>query len=308
MFDDLLKKHGPWSTSKVGKIEVCPLSYELKYRKKLDEGPSGWEARSGTALHSVLEYGLRMDMPDEKRVLTEVKDYDASDPPTVVPVPSHTEADLSERLPYLLDLFAKAPRNKLSPEELSWCRDLLPRCRSFVLNMQRIAEKYGTEKFYLEHKAALDENFNICGFGAPEALVRGIIDLSFITRDKMFVVIDHKTGKPKELVKYGDQLRLYALFGIEAHPDVESVQCGINHVQLPRTQFNDPQTRAAVEENKLWLNHYLARLVMPLREIEQGQAAKRPKPLCNWCAFATDEHCPEGAKARKDYRVKKGLD
>lgn len=291
MFSDAVLAERPWSDSKLKLLDKCPLAYCLRYRDKLKGGKSGDAARIGTTLHAVFEYALRMGMPDEAKVL----DGQELGDPMEVPVPSHTAEHLDERLPYLLHVFAGSPRNELSDAELTEARTLLPRVKSFVLGMQDLAERRGIAAFFLEHKTAIGVDLGLRSFDDPTALIRGVVDFGFIM-DNIYVVIDHKTGKPQDLAKYADQLRLYTLFGVAEHPEVEGVQCGINHVRKPKVDWQEPLTRQKIQNVVApWLGHNLNRVEAKLTYINQGVRTARPGPLCSWCDYVDGEGlCPDG--------------
>lgn len=313
MFADTVLAERPWSNSKIELLDKCPRAYCLKYREKLKGSQAGSAARIGTTVHAVFEYGLRTELPDEKLILSGAE----PNAPMVVAVPSHTAALLDERLPYLLNLFARSPRNALSGPELKEAAELLPRAKSFVLGMQDLAAARGVQEFFLEHRTAIGVNYELQPFdvevpveivdpyGAKsivyekvsnrDALIRGVIDFGFIAGG-VYVVIDHKTGKPKDLVNYADQLRLYQLFALAEHPEIEGVQCGINHVRRPKVDWGPPHTRHEIErEVRPWLGHHLNRLDIKLRVINEGERRAKTGPLCNWCDFVDGPGlCPEG--------------
>lgn len=291
MFAESVLAERPWSNSKVETLDKCPRAYCLKYRDKLKGAKSGPEARIGTTLHNVFEYSLRTEMPDEDKLLAGQELAD----PMAVPVPCHTAMDLDERLPYLLDVFSRSPRNALVGDEIDRASNLLPRIKSFVLGMQDLAETRGVETFFLEHRTAINVEYGLTVFDDPEALIRGVVDFGFIA-DSIYVVIDHKTGKPKDLIQYADQLRLYMLFALAEHPDVEGVQCGINHVQRPKVDWSPPRTRNEIEREVMpWLGHHLNRLDVKLQMIDAGRRHAKVGPLCNWCDFVNGPGlCPEG--------------
>lgn len=287
MFLEQVLKERPWSPSKVQLLDKCALAYSLRYREKVkDERPSGKEARIGTTTHALYEWGLRDDLPKEDEVLGDPTQR-GTGAPTVVPVAEHSEAALDERLGYLLDLFARSPRNQLSEEELDTARGYLPRVKSFILGMQRLAVKHGVTEFYLEHCAALDAELRPCDYGSPDALMRGVVDMGYRTRDGLYVVIDHKTGKPKHLGEYADQLKTYMLFAVANHPDVIGVQCGINHVRKEKVDWDEPVTREYIERAvRPWLQQYLNLAGLKIAALDAGKPRPKTSPLCNWCDYA----------------------
>ncbi len=296
MFLEPVLEERPWSPSKAQTALKCPLAYHLKYRLKVkDDRPGGTEARVGTTTHALYEWGLRDDLPDASTVLGESRKADEA--PTAVPVSTHTEEELDRRLPYLLDLFSREERNQLDEDSIALVRSFLPRVKSFILGMQRIAVKYGVEVFYLEHRAALDVNMKACGYNDPTALIRGVMDMGYRTRDGMYVVIDHKTGKPKSLGDYNDQLNSYKLFVIETHPDIIGVQCGVNHTRKEHMDWAAPETREHIERNvKAWLQQYLNGVGLKLAQLKGREDTPKPTPLCNWCGYAdfTKKQTDEG--------------
>lgn len=276
----------PWSPSKGGALQKCLRAYHYSRRLRLSDGPASSEARIGTAVHAVFEWALRDDLPDEAQALAEVSGDTSRLPPTVVPVPAHTATELDERLPYLLSLFAQTPRNGLNGEELAVANGLLPRVKSFALAICDYAAKEGVTEFHLEHRAAFDVDLRPVAYDDKTALMRGIMDFGFATPRGVYVVIDHKTGTPQPLDKYGDQLAVYKLLVLAYHPEVMAVQCGINHVRRSKVDWAAPETRTHIErEVAPWLAHHLGLLGMKLDEMAR-EARPRITPLCNWCGYA----------------------
>lgn len=132
----------------------------------------------------------------------------------------------------------------------------------------------GTKK--TESKFALTSAFAPTEFFAPNAWVRGVIDLA-ILNPKSALILDYKTGKPKP---DHDQLRLFAATTFAQHPYLKRVTTGYLWLAYNRL---DKDTFTRHDIPGIWKD-FLPRVQRIMRAEETSEFPPRPSGLCgSWC-------------------------
>jgi len=266
-FDARVIKHGPWSVSKNDVLQRCPRQYQFKYLLKAEETSKQSASKLGVAAHYVLEVAL-------------------ADP----------SSDLTE-------LAEKAStKEKLTEGEGRELRTKLSAIAGFVGRIRRFKEARGVKKEIIEHKLAITQDFEPCGFFDKRAILRGLVDHALITNDDIMVIIDHKSGRKKPIEQHSTQFYAYMLMALANYP-IAGVQCAINYVGTDAVEwFPKPNgdsgvwTISDIHRLRSWLEHTLnscARTLTVLDNLEPGGVAPtNTNNLCGWCGYL--DRCPEG--------------
>lgn len=245
-FPPHVMKHGPWSISKLGVIEKCSLQYDFKYgSQKQPELVQFAESRVGVAVHAALEYALK-GIPVDRALL-------------------HAKDD-----------------NELTSSE---CEELDARASQierFVTKMGVFKRKHGVTAESIEEKWGMTTGFSKTGFFEGDVFFRGVVDLAYLTGAGDLIIIDHKSGKQRELAYYDTQLRVYALMGLARFPSIRGVQTAINFV-MPDAVAWAPYVPAAQIRAE-----YGPWLVQRMTEACEGllsEPAPNKSKLCDWCGY-----------------------
>lgn len=253
-------RNAPWSVSKADSLNRCLALYKYKYIDKDREETKHAASKVGTATHYVLEVALAVPGSDlEKLAETSVEKF------------------------------------ALVSEEARELNDKLADVSNFVSRIRKFKEIHGVTYEQLEQKLAIDAEYNEVPFFDPRALLRGVIDQIMITRDKIAVIIDHKTGRKKPIEQHSVQFYAYMLMALAKY-DIAGVQCAINYVGSPSVDWfpkrnGDPGvwTRNDILSLRPWLETYLnqnGRSLDILQPLAKGEAAPtNPNILCGWCGY-----------------------
>lgn len=313
-FSSYVLNHAPWSFSKFGSVEKCQLQYYKHYVEKKRAQGSSTESKVGVAVHYVSEHVAKNDMA-----------------PTVE----------------LLDEAVRV--GKLTTNEVDAMMTFVPKVERFSDWLRNFIHKHGVTQTLVEAQMAINHRFESVPFmpstpwseeelltpwlptdREPERpderplsgaaliaavlagtgpIVRGVLDLGLITAANDMVIVDHKTGKHKNIADHGPQLNIYRLFAV-AHYNVRSVQCAIHYSESGRIDWTPPMSREQIiRQLRPWLVLYLNKQHYKLKLIDEEKIAP-PAEIgwwCSWCGFVKD--CPPGleeAKRRAEDQVKKG--
>jgi len=289
MYSALALAHAPWSHSKIGTLENCGRQFAFKYIQKAKETTQkSIEARSGVALHAVLEAGLMTPGLDLHPML-----------------------------------FEQIDKNELSRDETIEATSRLPAIEDFIERWQAYKKAYGVKKELIEFKLAMTAEHSNAPFfkdpkkpdeaHLPDPFFRGVLDLGGVTEEDILVVIDHKSGKKKAIGDHSKQFYVYMLMVLANFPEIRGVQSGINYIGEPKIDwFDNPQqqkgywTRDDIRRRiEPWMYHYINRAVGKLPTVTNGAGeACQPKAetgwMCSYCGYPGS--CPEG-KAEADKRA-----
>lgn len=251
-------KNGPWSISKAGVIQKCSLQFDYKYgAQKRPEVVTYYDSRIGTAVHKALEFAL--DGTNVKKAFTFAQDQ------------SELTTDETEKLWSYYDQVDR-----------------------FVKKMERFKARHGVkpQNVFLEHKIGVTTDFKFTQFFDKKSLFRGVIDFGLLTANNDMVIIDHKSGKQKDMKEYADQCKAYCILALALFPELKGVQTAINFIQTDKLEWNPRVTAEEIRTGyQPWLvNH----LVNSCTNLLAPPVAKKGW-YCDWCGYKPI--CPEFAKA-----------
>lgn len=250
----------PWSISKAKVAYDCNQRFFWKYQERLKgRRVERSEGRLGTAVHQILERTLQGDEYDKAFRMAAID--------------------------------AKLTRNEMLT--LATFRDSVMR---FLERFGAWCEKYGVKKedILIEEELSITANLTPTGYWSTDSLMRGLIDIGVRVRldGKLFIVIiDHKTGNPREMDEYVTQLKAYGVMACAFYPEVEGVQPVIHWPKAEEPQdvfdWGPMWTREQIETELVpWLHSFLD------GANERGLA--EPKPVVGWyCEYCEFRHrCP----------------
>lgn len=239
-------KAGPWSISKAGVIEKCSLQFDFKYGpNKVPEVVKSEESRVGVAVHKALELILEGHNPK-------------------------------------LAFQIAADENELTHDEIDQLQSFWDQVLRFKKRIDEFKKKYGVKRQYIEQKWGVKTDFSGCEFFAKGVFFRGVVDFALDCAGDHMVIIDHKSGKQKEMEYYDKQFRGYAVMALARNPSLKGVQTAVNFIATDQFLFN-PYVKAEQirDEYQPWLIKYLHEackgLLLP--------PAPTKGPLCNWCGY-----------------------
>lgn len=130
---------------------------------------------------------------------------------------------------------------------------------------------------YPEHKIAVNDKWEVCGFEDPDAFMRSVLDLKLVVSPITVAVYDWKSGKIYD--DHADQKRLYAAMVSAEHPDaleIKSIHVYLDLGQNRPMDFHRDQI-PALREN--W-NQRAAAVGRDTEFIPS------PGYHCRWCGFS----------------------
>ena len=244
---DFVRQYAPWSISKLDVAALCPHKFYLQYHEKRKMGiPASSAALVGRAVHTLLE-------------------------------------DITRG--YKLEIARKlaVEMHELTTTEIESVDGFIPAALKFMSRIQAYRKRHDLGPLQAEQKWAIGFDGKPLGYWHNDVFLRGSVDLNATFNKKPYaLVIDHKTGKQKELDAYAGQFAAYKLL-LKAHkPKVQKVQTGINHlfsetVDMSKglsdvrdiTALLDDFIRYANTQTKTAYNHHVT----------------RRSPLCDWCDY-----------------------
>lgn len=241
----------PWSTSMANLAIACPWAFDTKYRKKQKSvEPAPEQQTVGNVVHKILEFAVQ-DVP-LSRVFKQV-------------LPSF---DLTHNVKEMVLTY----------------RDVI---EDFLQRLVNFKKQLKVTKLFPEQKLAITPTFTKCHFFDKGGLFRGVIDLTLLLADKRAVVIDHKSGAPKEIRHHQDQLESYAVILTSQMPEITAVRAGLNSLggdPLP----NGKRIIWAREHSAQHINTNLrSSLIKFLTKAATSAQSDEPRKgwMCNWCGY-----------------------
>jgi hypothetical protein len=239
-------EHAPWSSSKSDTAEQCPYKFYRQYIKK-DKTPTNVDALLGQVIHAALEYVLY----------------------GMAPKPAVNKA---------LEKYA------LTSNEIDKVYDFVPNIANFKHKFTAYQKKHSGLQPKVEQKLAVTLEGKPVKFFAKEGIFfRGALDLSMLFSARAIgLILDHKTGKQRELVHYKRQFDAYRWLLKATCPELEGALSAIHFVAEDTIDFfpgifplKDPiELRNTVVTN---LNKATAN--------SSDFTRTNKGPLCAWCGY-----------------------
>lgn len=242
------KRFAPWSLSKSDTAAKCGSAFAYNYIHKLPRVTSE-AAQVGVAAHRVQELMLQYVPP----------------------------------LAALAQTFEEMP--ELTSVERDKVRALLPAMQKFCVRILRLADTTPLVSIELEKKWAIDWDFKPVEWEDPTALFRGVLDVVIERQDGYVMIIDHKTGKRREVEYYTNQLDAYAVL-VHAHlPHIKGAQGALHYVKTEDLDWHIMRRdNTILSLLRPWLKGLLEGRANSL-----GDFKPRVGPLCGWCDYR--QHC-----------------
>jgi hypothetical protein len=137
------------------------------------------------------------------------------------------------------------------------------------------------EKLF-EQQFAFTRNLEYTDFNDGLAWCRGVIDVAVIDGDRA-IAADYKTGKVRP---DSDQLKLFAAFIMQKHPEVLSVKTVYLWVKFGQTTV---ETYTRSDLPSLWA-YFMAKAARLEKAYESDKWTPKPSGLCRgWCG--AKQHC-----------------
>lgn len=247
----------PWSYSKAEVAAKCSLQYDFKYgaaRKTYTEDTSAFtESRVGSAVHKALELAL-------------------------------DGTPIAKSFQVAIDM------TELAHDEAETTHSFVDNVTAFVKRAAAFRVKYNIKphNVFLEYRIGLSPDFKSVPFFENSGLFRGVLDLVMLTPYGDAVVIDHKSGKQKEMSEYEAQCKAYCILILARHPQITGVKTGVSFLLTGALEWN---ARVSAETIR---NEYHPWLLKFLAESSTGlQLPPTPKKdwWCGWCGYKA--LCPE---------------
>lgn len=241
-------QHAPWSISKAGVIEKCSMQYSYKYGpNKIKELQQYQQATVGVTVHKVLEMAL-------------------------------DGVPLKTAYQHAID------QGELTTNEIDEVKAFWDQIERFVKKMVAFQQKHGVipQNRFIERKWAIKPDFSCTEFFDKKGFFRGVVDFAMLTAAKDLIIIDHKSGKEKDIKEYEAQFKSYCLMALAKMPEVRGVQTAINFTLTDHLVWNPYVKRdAIIEEYRPWMVEYLTKSTASL--LKPPVAIKGW--FCDYCGY-----------------------
>lgn len=249
-FSQLAIEHAPWSMSKASLAENCPLSFNLKYKKKLreKEAPQAADARIGRAVHRLLEETIKGTLA-------------RNDKPGILKICMQerlTTPEMEEALSYLHNVY------------------------SFSKRLGDYSARHGVEKTFVEKSFGFTEALQ--AIEPNKSFFRGVWDLALLVKDQA-IIIDHKTGDIPTNVspfeKHQLQYRCYAIAAWTQFPHIQGVRMAFHYVSQEQLIWSEPDPISRVKGEYLpWYVQFVNRCAAQIPD-----SLPKKSWFCNYCGY-----------------------
>lgn len=260
----------PWSISKAQVAHTCGMRFDYTYvNRKPKRATANTAGRIGSAVHRVLELM--------------VKGYSFEDAFRAAVMHRQVGAELELGLTHKEMLELKSYRSSV---------------HRFMEKFEAYKAQFEIEGVFVELKVAVDANLDLVEnwFDNDTVYFRGIFDLAVLLRrngQQYLVIIDHKSGDPKDITEYMDQLNAYLVMAVCLYPDLAGAQAAIHwlraeeELEQPVVEWTPLRSRSYIDAQVVpWLHQYLSDA--------QVAAEASQAPTAGWyCEFCDFRHlCP----------------
>lgn len=253
---EFVKQYAPWSISKINVAAQCPQRFYFQYVAKTPtEVPTSSAMLVGRAVHTLLE-------------------------------------NLTKGHNFTVSFRLAVEGHNLTTNEIETVRGFVPAIRRFMSRMSSYRTVRSLGNLQVEEQLAIGFDGAPLGYWDKRVFVRGALDLSalFLTKPYAFI-LDHKTGKWKELKEYAAPFATYCLLYKAHHLSVKKIQTGINHLFTETIDLTKKLTN--VEDIGKLLDSYIE-YVNSATRAAYNLRVTRKGPLCGWCDYRTC--CPAHAE------------
>jgi len=258
-----VREYAPWSYSKASVAKQCPYKFHLQYKKKTKTYPNA-DALVGQAVHKALEYAM-----------------------TGRPVSPCFEIAIKED-------------DRLTTNEIERIEGFIPSAKKFIKRFDAYRKKYPS------YDPKLEQRFSVGFDGEPKTffdnsgLLRGVIDVYMLFRKRPdALILDHKTGKERDLKFFSDQFDIYTLLLKAKEPNLERVRVGLNFLKTDSIVLGSLQD---VRDIQPVIDRVVSFLNDCTKETHKSSLVKQG-PLCNWCDYQ-QQHCPAFARGDRNGQTK----
>lgn len=128
-----------------------------------------------------------------------------------------------------------------------------------------------------EHKIAVDDKWQLCGWEDPDAYMRSVVDLKYVLAPEHVVNYDWKSGKIYD--DHVDQKELYAIMVSAEHPEALAIQSIHVYVDL-RKNTDRTYHRDQIPAFKEKWDRRIAAVANDTTHIPS------PGYHCTWCGYS----------------------
>jgi CRISPR/Cas system-associated exonuclease Cas4 (RecB family) len=240
-------KYGPWSISKADVARQCPLKFNHQYvlKTKVERGRSV-EALIGKTVHQVLEFSL-CGRSVRKSFELSIEQFDL------------TSTEKEEVLSFV------------------------PNVEHFMKEFNGYSKRHKGNRLEIEDKLGVTIDGKPCAFFDKDVFLRGVVDLHMrFGRKPIGLILDHKTGKTRDISYYENQFNAYALF-LKAHqPELAKLKMAIYFARSGDIVFKNGL------DDVTNLDSVLERVISAVNQAAQNLSDMEkatPTPLCGWCDY-----------------------
>lgn len=130
---------------------------------------------------------------------------------------------------------------------------------------------------YPEHKIAVNDKWQLCGWEDPDAYMRSVVDLKYVLDPKHVVNYDWKSGKIYD--DHVDQKELYAVMVSAEHPEALTIQSIHVYVDLNKNTDRTYHRDQIPALQQKWDKRIA---------VVKGDEQYMPSPgfHCTWCGYS----------------------
>ena len=273
MSNDFFTSHsielGPWSNSKMGTLDTCPLKFELQYIEKVK----------------------KEDIPDTLQVVVDDSALRYGNSVHKVSELVSTGHDISKAID------STSKEHQLTTVEKKQLKAARKNVLSFEERLSTFKDNYCIGTDLTEYNLALGASLQETKYFSKNTVLRGKIDRLLLTEDETTaIVVDLKTGKKATLEYSKDQLDFYTTLVLGAFPKVKLVRSALYFTRLGKMLWAPPIKR---EDYPMDSKNSIVSKINEISNsyISTEEAAINIQSLCKWCIYK--EICKLERKSRK---------